>query len=319
VAASLYHPAGLSLLSRGVEARGTAFAYHGAAGNVGTVAGPLIASVLLVFLPWRVVAGLLVVPALVGAAVAVRLPLGERTTAETETGADTGTMTEAETGRTSLGTVRRDTVALFTGGFLLIFPAVLLYGIYYRGALTFLPEILSGLPTLDPITAFGRTIRPGQYVYAGLLTVGVGGQYAGGRLTDVVETEYALVAAFGLLVLGALAFVPAATAGLVPLVAVCLLLGFAIYVTAPVYQATIAESVADDTHGLSYGYTYLGMFGIGALGAPLAGTALSHADPTTLFAVLAGIATLGGLVSVFLLVRSRSAVAVGENQPETEW
>jgi MFS family permease len=293
--ASLYHPAGLSLLSRGVDQRGTAFAYHGAAGNVGTVVGPLVVTVLLLFLPWRTVAALLTVPALAGAAVAVTLPFGDAVVVD-GTGEDPP----------SLAGLRRATRALFGGGFVLIFSIVLLYGLYYRGVLTFLPDILSGLSTLRPITAFGRVISPGQYVYAGLLTVGVGGQYVGGRLTDAVETAYALVAAFALLVVGALAFVPAAATGLLPLLAVCLLLGFAIYVTAPIYQAVIAESVDDDTHGLSYGYTYLGMFGIGALGAPLAGSALAYANTTALFVVLAGIAVVGGSASVYLLARPRS-------------
>ena len=35
VAASFYHPAGLTLISNGVNARGQAFDYHGTAGNVG--------------------------------------------------------------------------------------------------------------------------------------------------------------------------------------------------------------------------------------------------------------------------------------------
>lgn len=306
-AASLYHPAGLSLLSRGVDNRGIAFAYHGAAGNVGTVVGPLLASVLLIFLPWRTAAAVFVVPALAGAAIAVRLPLG-----------DAAEIDESATESTPLAGLRHNTRALFASGFLVIFGAVLLYGLYYRGILTFLPEILSGVSILEPITLFDRTVSPSQYIFAGLLTVGVGGQYIGGRLTDLVETEYALVGAFALLVVGALAFVPAAAAGIVPLLAVCILLGFAIYVTAPIYQATIAEYVADDTHGLSYGYTYLGMFGIGALGAPIAGTALSYANTTVLFLVLAGIAAMAGLISVYLLVRKRGRVATGESRPEAE-
>jgi MFS family permease len=304
--ASLYHPAGLSLLSRGVDQRGTAFALHGAAGNVGTVVGPLVASILLVFLPWRAVGALFVVPALAGVVVATRLPLGEAATAD------------ARAESPSLAGVGHDTRALFAGGFVVVFAAVLCYGLYYRGVLTFLPAILSGLPTLEPVTVVGRTASPSQYVYAGLLTVGIGGQYFGGRLTDVVEAERALVAAFGLLVVGALAFVPATTAGLLPLLAVCLLLGFAIYVTAPIYQATIAESVADETHGLSYGYTYLAMFGIGALGAPIAGVALSYANTTALFVLLAGVAVLGGVASVYLLVRSPDEVTTGEARLDVE-
>ena len=55
-AASVYHPAGLTLLSKGVEDRGTGFAYHGIAGNLGTGLGPLVAAILLLFVEWSVVA-----------------------------------------------------------------------------------------------------------------------------------------------------------------------------------------------------------------------------------------------------------------------
>ena len=59
VAASVYHPSGLALISKGVDERGTGFAYHGIAGNVGIGLGPLLAAVLLLFFDWRAVAGLL--------------------------------------------------------------------------------------------------------------------------------------------------------------------------------------------------------------------------------------------------------------------
>src|SRR6056297_3910429 len=65
LAASVYHPAGLALISTGVEARGTGFAYHGMAGNAGIALGPLVTAVLLLVADWRVVAAALVVPAVV--------------------------------------------------------------------------------------------------------------------------------------------------------------------------------------------------------------------------------------------------------------
>jgi len=55
VAASVYHPAGLSLISKGVEERGTGLAYHGIAGNLGIGLGPLLAAILLLFVEWRTV------------------------------------------------------------------------------------------------------------------------------------------------------------------------------------------------------------------------------------------------------------------------
>lgn len=288
--ASLYHPAGLSLLSRGTVDRGTALAFHGAAGNVGTILGPVSVSLLLVVLQWRIVAGLLVIPAIGSWALALALPLAE------------GSGSDGPTGSTRPG-LQAATRGLFVGSFLVIFVVVILYGLYYRGILTFLPEILSDVPDLASLSALGYSIAPGQYIYAGLLAVGVLGQYAGGRLTAFVRPDRALIGVFGLLLVGALAFTPAAAAGLAPLLVVCFVLGFSIYATAPIYQATIANQVAADTHGLSYGYTYLAMFGIGAIGAPISGAALAYTEAGVLFAILAGIATLAMVVTLVLVMR----------------
>ena len=66
-AASVYHPAGLTLISKGVSERGTGFAYHGMAGNLGIGLGPLVTTVLLLVLDWTTVALVLAVPAAVAA------------------------------------------------------------------------------------------------------------------------------------------------------------------------------------------------------------------------------------------------------------
>ena len=100
-----------------------------------------------------------------------------------------------------------------------------------------------------------------------------------------------------------LAFVPASNAGVVPLLAVVVALGFLIYVIVPVYQAAIAEVVADDSHGLSYGFTYLGMFGVGALGASVAGVVLTYSGTAALFAVLSVFAAVAGGLAVYLWLR----------------
>lgn len=296
--ASLYHPAGLSLLSRSTEHRGTALAYHGVAGNVGTVLGPLTAALLLTFLDWRVVAILFVTPAVVGTFVAFGLDIEEATDDATTRS------TKADGGVRSFGELVTDSRTLFTGGFVVVFAIVMLYGLYYRGVLTFLPEILGDLAVFEPVTLLGRTVTPSRYVYSGLLLVGVLGQYTGGKVSDHVGTERALVVTFVALLVAAGLFVPASEAGVLPLLIVCALLGFFVYVAAPVYQAKIAETVASDTHGLSYGFTYLGMFGIGAIGAAAAGTVLTYASTTILFVGLGTLAAVAALLSAFLAVRA---------------
>lgn len=294
-AASIYHPAGLALLSRGTEERGSAFAYHGAAGNIGTVAGPLLAAVGLAFFEWRLVAGLFALPALLGVIAALRLDFDEM--AAIETNEDTKRQID------HLSDYLVESRSLFTGGFVLVFIVIMCYGLYYRGVLTFLPDVLEGFTIFAPVEFSDTTFHPSQYVYAGLLLVGVFGQYVGGRLTDEYDTVRLLVVAFVVLISASLLFVPASNAGLFPLLGVCVLLGFLIYVVAPIYQATVADYVHADIRGLSYGYTYLGMFGVGAGGAALAGAILTLTGIATLFVVLAAILSVAAVLCLVLLHR----------------
>ena len=180
VAASVYHPAGLALISRGAKERGTAFAYHGAAGNVGVATGPLLGAVLLAFFGWRTVAALLVVPAVVGVVLALRLEFDETAAVDPD-----APVTDGGGDGDAAGGLRgfaADSRLLFAGGFLLVFLVGNLYGLYYRGAFTFLPDILARLPLFDPVTFAGRSFEPSQYVYSGLLILGGAGQFLGGKL-----------------------------------------------------------------------------------------------------------------------------------------
>ncbi|GAB7011625.1 MFS transporter [Halorubrum trueperi] len=291
--ASIYHPAGLSLISRTADARGTVFAYHGAGGNVGTAFGPLLTALLLLFVDWRIAAAVLSAVALFVGLAGVRI---EFEVGEAEESGETGSIAD-ELRKTFL-----ESRTLFAAAFTVAFVAVLLYGTYYRGLLTFLPDVLAESSALQPFELLDQTIQPAQYVYTALLTVGIGGQYAGGRLTDRVPSTTALLGFFAMLAGLALAFPLVRELGTVALVGICLLLGFFVYGTAPIYQVVIAENSGDDVQGLSYGFTYLAMFGIGALGASLAGFVLTHSTSAVLFFVLAGIAGLGG-VAVLLLKR----------------
>ncbi|MDS0299113.1 MFS transporter [Halogeometricum sp. S1BR25-6] len=315
-AASVYHPAGLALISKGVDERGTGFAYHGIAGNVGIGLGPLLTAVLLMFLDWTTVAMLLALPALAAGAYALRARFDE--SAAVDAGA--GGSSKADAGVDSLGEFLAESKRMVAGGFVVVFLVVMCSGLYYRGVLTFLPDLLSGLGTFEPVPLAsllpaglasalgvtadsGQTLQPERYFYSGLLMVGVLGQYAGGKLTDRLPVEWGLVGSFGALAVLAVLFLPVVSAGLVPLLAFGAVLGFFLFVIQPFYQATVAEYTPAGTRGLSYGYTYLGVFGVGALGGALAGAILTYATPTALFVTLAGIAVAGASFGVYLARR----------------
>ena len=329
LAASVYHPAGLTLISKGAEERGAAFAYHGMAANVGIAGGPFLTALLLVIVEWRLAVVLLAIPAFIAGAVGLTVTFDETaavdddaTAGEDESGeravdagkddaSDTATASDVD----SLASFVSASRGLFTAGFLTVFVLVLFNGLYYRGMVTFLPEVLSDV--LDPLLAVDPAAAVGpvadspaasefdlsKYLYAGLLAVGVAGQYVGGKLTDAIEPERGLAGMLTLLVAIALLFVPA-SGSLPTLLAISVALGFALFGLQPLSQATIAKYSPPAYRGLSFGFTYLAIFGIGALGASLAGAALTYGSQTTLFVMLAGFEAIALGLTVWLIRRA---------------
>jgi MFS family permease len=327
-AASVYHPAGLSMLSTGAHERGRALAYHGIAGNLGIAIGPFVVAVALMFAEWRTVALALALPIVAVALLATRIDVDETAAVndggdgdvETDDDGDDGADNEGADGADDDGGVdaasdsRSDTVdsladlvggtrRLFVGGFVLIFPIVVCSGLYYRGVLTFLPTVLSEYEAIATLTVADLQLETYRYAYAGLLAVGVLGQYAGGRASDALPPARGLALGFTALGVLALVFLPAATAGLVPLLVVGFCLGVALFFVQPLYQAAVADYTPPGSRGLSYGYTYVGVFGVGALGGAIAGGILEYATASALFAVLAGIAGVGAVTALGLASR----------------
>jgi MFS family permease len=303
-AASVYHPAGLSLLSRRVERTGIALGYHGIGGNLGIALGPLATALLLLRFDWRLVAAALSVPALSVLALGLLVDVAPRRSASSADGGDAK-------GRITVTNLVDDTRTLATASFALVVVVVATSGLYYRTFLTFLPDLLSDFlgPLLDvrlvdPDGPYADEFDLARYLYVAVLVVGVFGQYLGGYLADRLPVERALAGALATLAVLAVLFVPAtATTG--TFVAVALSLGVALFTIQPLQQAAVATHSPPGTRGLSFGYTFLAIFGVGALGAALAGTILTYATARALFVVLAAIAVTGASVATLLWRRER--------------
>ncbi|QCC60380.1 MFS transporter [Natrinema thermotolerans] len=303
VTASVYHPAGLTLISTGVEDRGTVFAWHGIAGNLGIALGPFATATLLLVLDWRLVAVVLSIPGAVATLYGLRARF-DPTAAVADDGEESGSLAASEFVDTSR--------SLFAGSFLLVFAVVTVVGLYYRGVLTYLPELLNGLPALagiEPPAAL-EELSLGDYFYVALLVAGMAGQYVAGKLTSRVPVARGLAVVFVGLAVLAVAFVPVSGLGLLPILLYCGVLGFALFAIEPFYQEAVAVYTPPDARGLSYGYTYLGMFGLGSLSIALGGYLLDHATTAALFVTLAAIALLGAGIAARLLF-SPTPVASG--------
>ncbi|SIS21338.1 MFS transporter [Natronorubrum thiooxidans] len=308
VAASIYHPAGLALISTGVDERGTVFAWHGIAGNVGIALGPFVAATLLIFLEWQYVAAILAVPGVLAALYGLQADFDP--TAAVEDDVEAGPNDEM-----TLSDLLSNSRTLFASAFAVVFAIVTFEGLFYRGMLTYLPEILHGLPVMGDI-ALGaglEGIQPADYIYVGLLVVGMAGQYAGGKLTNRIAAERGLLSIFVILAVLALVFVPVTSLGLLPLLALCGVIGFFLFAIQPFYQEAVAVHTPADTRGLSYGYTYLGEFGFGSASIALGGFVLGSFQLMAFFAMLSVFALIGAALSFGLYVRLNGGYAAADD------
>jgi MFS family permease len=298
-AASVYHPSGLSLISKGVKDTGSGFAYHGMAGNAGIALGPLAVVLLLVFVDWRAAALVLAVPAFLAVAGILRVDIDEA--AAVNVSPDGGGSRSA--GVSTFGEFVGVSRSLFLGGFAFVFAIIIFNGLYYRGILTFLPELLSDFTAsavASNVGVLSERLNPSDFIYIGLLMVGIAGQYVGGRAVDHVPVEKGLLAGYVTLAAIALLFIPVSGMGVTALVAVSLVLGFVLFSLQPLYQYAVSEYSPPDARGLSYGYTYLGQFGVGAAGAAVVGFILTYSTVSVVFATVAAFALVAAAIAGYV-------------------
>ncbi|MFB6344453.1 MAG: MFS transporter [bacterium] len=291
VAASIHHPASLSLISKHVDKRGEGFAYHGMAGNTGIAVGPFVATVLLMFLSWRIVAFLLALPGLAATVVGLQLSVEENNGERQDEKQDLSAIN-------SFSDFFDRSYSLILSAYGLILIVVMCEGLYYRGILTFLPELFSNMQQIPNFTLGFLSLETSRYIYSGMLMFGILGQYIGGRLSDIVNPRRGATVLLCLLTLLAGLYIFVNSYSLPVIILLSLTLGITLFMIQPLYQSMIADYTPEGYRGLAYGYSFFGIFGVGALGASLAGNLITFFTPAVLFAVLAGIL----LVAVFVLL-----------------
>lgn len=280
--ASIYHPAGLSLLSRETTpaTRGAALGWHGIFGSVGIAIAPFLAA--LVFstglVGWRGYYLLLACPALIIVLLVSRLHV--HTEDERKTNDH----------RNSDPTVAEETIDWRR--LMLLVSAGALSGFVYAAFLYFLPRYLNdtGLrPTSWSEAGFRNTLTTVALLFAAV------GQGVAGRLADPGRLERQLTFIF-------FANVPplmwmAFAEGPWRFVAACLL-AFIHFMNQPVYNSLIADVVPHARRSLGYGFSNMMCFGIGAFGPLVAGLLPSD---EAVYALLGGLAAMAGGVSLLLV------------------
>ena len=278
--AAIYHPAGLSLISRVTtpETRGQALGWHGILGSIGIAAAPLTAGVLFGtgVTGWRGYYAALVVPAVLIAIMLARLVPDDRPGRNNDTGSDSAFESE---------------FAMRWKSYLVLVTTGALSGIVYAGFLHFLPRYLDETG-LRPAGMESSSFR--NYLAAMVLLFGVAGQAIAGRLARPGRLEPMLT----LILAGSVPCLcwMAVADGSSRLAATCTL-AVVHFMSQPVYNSLVAQYVPASRRSTGYGFSNMLTFGIGALGPLYAGFAGDQALVYGGLAVVVGVAAVlaGGL------------------------
>jgi MFS transporter, FSR family, fosmidomycin resistance protein len=294
--ASIYHPAGLSLISRETtaETRGAALGWHGIFGSLGIASAPFLASIVFStgLVGWRGFYLVLTVPALVIAAMLTRLPVHANESARDV--ADAASFGSPSNGPEA-GSFRHESLPeerIPWRPFLLLVAAGALSGFVYAGFLQFLPRYLNDTG-LRPSGWSAASFRNALATVA-LLCAAVG-QGIAGRMADPDRLEKQLV----WILLGN---VPpllwmAFADGAWRIVAACLL-AFIHFMNQPIYNSLVAKAIPAHRRSVGYGFSNMVCFGIGAFGPLVAGLLpTERLVYTTLGGVAAAAAAIAMLVN----------------------
>lgn len=282
--ASIYHPAGLALISRetAVDERGRAHGWHGIFGSLGSATAPFLAGALLLIpgFAWRDYYLVLTIP---GAVLAFVI---WRTLTEHREEHHAATFTAAEDD------------PFHAMQYWLLVTVNVLFGFVYAALMTFLPRYLAQAD-LQP-----ESIAPSQWgalCAAGVLLCGMVGQGIAGKLArpDRLRPTMTTILLLNVPCLTAMAFAE----GKWRLVAACAT-GLFHFMHQPVYNSFLAHLVPRRRRSVGYGFSQMMQFGVGGLGAFFAGFIIdsrSLEDPEFVnYASLAGVALVAAIVSTMI-------------------
>ncbi len=280
--ASIYHPAGLALISLQASAgqRPRALGLHGVMGSLGIALGPLVAGVCLSFVSWRHYLSLLAVPGVVLAGVLWWVLDDSH-----------GRSAPEQASAVSSDSAR-------WGAFALLVFSGSVGGMIYAGYLTFLPRYF------DPLAEQISWLEAGSlrnFAASGALWVGMLGQYLAGRLGRAGRLERQLTGVLAALV--PLLLGMGVAQGLWRLLAAAAV-SLVLFMQQPLYNSLVAQFVPAHRRSLGYGISNTLTFGIGSFGASLAGV---MPDDITNFSILALLATISAVALGVLVCKGNRA------------
>ena len=277
---SIYHPAGLTLISQRVQAITKGMAVHGIFGTTGSALGPIMATTLALLISWRASYAVLgVFNVILALATIVVIPKRDHS--------GNGKMEQQEN---RVEKTNRPALIFF-------YMTNMLMGFAYYGFTTFMPTHFAE-NTSNFLPFISGTMKAGIFPSLVFLA-GIIGQIIGGRLGTRYERTklLPLIIAINIPFLLLMGYTTD-----IFLVLCSLGLGMAYFSNQPISNTLIAEFTHSDNRGLGYGINFFLSFGIGSLAAGVGGFIAENMGIAYVFTAM-GFLLIPGLFTSYMIIR----------------
>lgn len=280
--ASIYHPAGLTILSRRVRPMGRAMAIHGILGSIGLALGPLLATAFAEYGSWRdAYLFLAAIGGILGLATLLLVPKSE---SPEDLEADK---------KLSPDKTNKSALTFF-------YITALLMGLAYNGFTTFMPSHFAE-NTGNFFKVLSENLRAGFFPSL-VFFAGIAGQWIGGILADKYSRSV-LLAWVVFLNIPFLILMGFTTDHY--LVAWSLMLGIVHFNFQPIANTLISELTHTSNRGLGFGINFFLTFGVGAVSAGFSGIIAQKFGIAFVFPSMGLLLIPGVLTALMVIKKSR--------------
>ena len=245
---SIYHPAGLTLISHRVTKLTKGMAVHGIFGSTGSALGPILATAVAAIISWRAAYAVLgTFNGILAIITFLAIPYRKRT----EIPDDEFANNERNTNKPAL---------------ILYFLTNAFMGMAYYGLTTFMPiHFAENTNTIFP--NISANMKAGLFPTM-VFVAGIGGQLVGAKIGEIFHKPTALV---WIILINIPFFILMGYTTDLLLVISSLFLGVAYFSNQPIGNTLIAQFTHNQNRGLGYGISFFISFGIGSLAAGFSG------------------------------------------------
>ena len=290
--ASIYHPAGMGLISKGCKRRGYALGINGVFGNLGLGLAPIVTGITTYWFGWRTIYVVLGASVLLSSIILFLVPIDE----------------------TPVQTVASDTEGdkkQYLPYFALLCVCMMLAGFCFRGtsvvipayfeqAVPFLNDILDNLSfiKLSGTKTLAATALTSFVYFFGML-----GQMTGGRLADKVDLRLGYFS-FHLIALPFMVLMTQFTN--IPLLIFTMGYLFFALGMQPIENSLVARLTPERLRSTSYGFKFIFTFGVGSLSVFTAKHLIEYYGFVHVFWLQAGVIVLLLLTIALLIFLTRN-------------